>query len=98
MASSPKKVLFKEFACERRSKFSEKYPFLTDQQIQAKLKHSWKKTCQENKKTVKLYRSQKKRSLHQKSGMHRAFECPRLCWKFAGTQTNFLTSTKEVIS
>lgn len=44
-----KKVLFKEFVREHESKFTGKYPFLTTQQINAKLKQSWKKACKEER-------------------------------------------------
>ena len=50
--SSPqrKKVLFKDFVRENESRFAGKYPFLTAKQIQVKLRHSWKRLCQEGNK------------------------------------------------
>jgi len=46
-----KKILFKDFARENESKFAGKYPFLTAQQINAKLKQCWKKACKDERES-----------------------------------------------
>lgn len=48
MPSRKKGILFKDFVRENESKFVAKYSFLTAQQINAKLKQSWKKVCRED--------------------------------------------------
>ncbi|XP_031567123.1 uncharacterized protein LOC116302064 [Actinia tenebrosa] len=77
MSSSPKEVLFKDFANEHRSKLSEKYPFLTNQQIQAKLKQSWQRVCQENKDMV----MKTDRSPRKSSNAVEGTKSPRSCRK-----------------